>query len=85
MSPDFEYEIAVHPISVAALMDTRFIAKHLEDARGCEIIMIPGLCKGDLSVIADKTGVEVVRGPKNLKDLPAYFGREAALQGYGEY
>ena len=85
MSPDFEYEIAVHPISVAALMDTRFIAKHLEDARGCEIIMIPGLCKGDISVIADKTGVEVVRGPKNLKDLPAYFGREGALEGYGEY
>ena len=85
MAPEFEYEIAVHPITVAALMDTRFVAKKLESARGCDIVMIPGLCKGDLEIIADKVGVEVVRGPKTLKDLPRYFGREAHLEGYGEH
>ena len=85
MAPEFEYEIAVHPITVAALMDTRFVAKNLESARGCDIVMIPGLCKGGLEIIADKVGVEVVRGPKTLKDLPRYFGREAHLEGYGEH
>lgn len=85
MTPEFEYEIAVHPITVAALMDTRFVAKNLADARGCDIVMIPGLCKGDLEIIADKVGVEVVRGPKTLKDLPKYFGREGRLEGYGEH
>ena len=50
MSPDFEYEVAVLPISVAALMDTHFVAKHLDSARGSDVIMIPGLCKGDLSI-----------------------------------
>lgn len=85
ISPPLEYEIAVHPISVAALMDTKFIAKYLDSARGCDEIMIPGACHGDLEIISDKTGVQVIRGPKNLKDLPAYFGQEGRLEGYGEY
>ena len=85
ISPPLDYEIAIHPISVAALMDTRFIAKYLESARGCDVIMIPGSCKGELDVISDKTGTQVIRGPKNLKDLPAYFGQAGGLEGYGEY
>ena len=85
ISPTLEYEIAIHPISVAALMDTKFIAKYLDSARGCDVIMIPGACHGALEIISDKTGVQVIRGPKNLKDLPAYFGQEGRLEGYGEY
>ena len=85
MSPDFEYELAVLPISVAALMDTHFVAKHLDSARGSDVVMIPGLCKGDLSLIADKVGAQVVRGPKDLKDIPAAFGQQRQLEGYGEY
>ena len=85
ISPPLDYEIAIHPISVAALMDTRFIAKYLESAMGCDVIMIPGSCKGELDLISDKTGAQVIRGPKNLKDLPGYFGQAGGLEGYGEY
>ena len=85
MGPDFKYEVAVLNISVAALMDTRWIARHLSDARGCEQVMIPGYCPGDLSIIEDRIGVPVIRGPKDLKDLPVFFGRERTLEGYGEY
>jgi dihydropteroate synthase-like protein len=85
MEPDFKYEVAVLNISVAALMDTRWIARHLSDARGCEQVMIPGYCPGDLSIIEDRIGVSVIRGPKDLKDLPVFFGRERILEGYGEY
>ena len=85
MAPEFEYELAVMPISVAALMDTHFIAKKLADPRGCDQVMIPGLCHGDLEPLVEKLGVEVIRGPKSLKDLPAYFGRQGSLPGYGEY
>jgi dihydropteroate synthase-like protein len=84
-SLDFDYEIAVHPISVAALMNTRFIAKYLESAQGCDVVMIPGACKGDLAIIEDKVGATVVRGPKSLKDIPVFFGRERHLEGYGEH
>ncbi len=75
MSADFEYELAVLPISVAALMNTRFVARHLDSAGASSVVMIPGLCQGDLSLIADRVAVQVIRGPKDLKDIPIFFGR----------
>jgi dihydropteroate synthase-like protein len=85
MEPDLEYECAVLPISVAALMNTRFVAKHLSSAMGCDKVMIPGLCSGDIGSIEDKLGVEVVSGPKCLKDIPGHFGKAHALGGYGAH
>jgi len=85
MEPDFEYEVTVLNASVAALMDTRWIARHLTDAHRCRQVMIPGLCQGDLFVIEEQVSVPVIRGPKDLKDLPVFFGRERVREGYGEY
>jgi dihydropteroate synthase-like protein len=85
MPPNFEYELAVLPISVAALMDTRFVAKHLSKTVDCDKVMIPGLCKGELDPIADTLGVEVIRGPKSLKEIPAHFGMSRQLEGYGAH
>lgn len=85
MGGSLEYECAVLPVSVAALMDARFVAKHLHSAMNCDKVMIPGLCYGDPGLIADKLGVEVVRGPKCLKDIPGYFGRPRNLEGYGDH
>jgi len=85
MEPDFAYEVVVLNISVAALMDTRWITHQLTDARGCQQVMISGWCQGDLSLIEEQVGVPVIRGPKDLKDLPVFFGRERILEGYGEY
>jgi len=79
MEPDFTYEVAVLNISVAALMDTRWIARHLSDAHGCEQVMIPGYCPGDLSIIEDRIGVSVIRGPKDLKDLPKEILRKTTF------
>ena len=85
MSPDFDYRITVLPISVAALMKTRWIARHLNDFKACQQIIIPGLCSGDIKVIEARLGIPVIRGPKNLKDLPLFFGREQLREGYGDY
>jgi dihydropteroate synthase-like protein len=82
---DFEYEVAVLGGSVAALMRTEWIARRLPEDCGCRRVMIPGLCRGDLAAISAKVGVPAVRGPKDLKDLPAFFGQELDLEGYGEY
>jgi dihydropteroate synthase len=79
------YELAELSGSVAALMRTEWIARRLRDARGCRQVMIPGLCRGDLAALEAQLGVPVVRGPKDLKDLPVFFGRERVLEGYGEY
>jgi dihydropteroate synthase len=82
---DGGYELAELGGSVAALMRTEWIARRLPDARGCRRVMIPGLCRGDLAALERRLGVPVLRGPKDLKDLPVFFGRERVLEGYGEY
>ena len=82
---DFDYDVAVLGGSVAALMRTEWIARRLPEACGCRQVMIPGLCRGDLAAIEARVGVPVVRGPKDLKDLPAFFGQARDLEGYGEY
>ena len=82
---EFDYDVAVLGGSVAALMRTEWIARRLPDDCAYEQVMIPGLCRGDLATIEAKVGVPVVRGPKDLKDLPAFFGQSVDLEGYGEY
>jgi len=70
------YAIKVLDGKVAALMNTAYVASFLNAEIDAGKIVIPGLCKGELEVIAKKTGRKVIQGPKDLKDLPAYFGRE---------
>jgi len=66
-------------------MRTEWIARRLPADCGCARVMIPGLSRGDLRLIEERVGVPVVRGPKDLKDLPQHFGQERILEGYGEY
>jgi len=81
MNPEFTYRVEVLNISVAALMNTEWIARHLPvDAYGCSQIIIPGSCKGNLTEIEDKTVVRAVRGPKDLKDVPVFFGGEQEVR-----
>ena len=81
MAPDFPYEVAVLRITVAALMTTAWIARHLTDVSGCERIVIPGLCEGDVRVIEDRWGVRTEKGPADLRDLPEHFGQAGAPGG----
>ncbi|ATW24040.1 DUF6513 domain-containing protein [Candidatus Formimonas warabiya] len=73
-----EISLEVMPLkcTVAALMSTDFIARELLGAgslSGEEIIVIPGLCTGPLERIQEATGCKVLKGPKDLTDLPAFF------------
>jgi Family of unknown function (DUF6513) len=77
MRPPFAYEVSVMRITVAALMTTPWIAKHLPAVDGVERIVIPGLCEGDVRVVEDRAGVPVEKGPADLRDLPDYFGQAA--------
>ncbi len=85
MEPDFDYRIERLPMSVAALMHAGWIARHLDGAHGCDQVMISGWVQGDISLIEEKVGVPVVLGPKDLKDVPVFFGRERVMPGYGDY
>jgi dihydropteroate synthase len=86
MQPPFEAEVAVLGITVAALMTTPWIARHLEGVPpGTDLVLIPGLCEGDADVVREKVGAPVEKGPKDLREIPRYFGRAAAAADYGAY
>jgi dihydropteroate synthase len=81
MSPPFAYDVAVLGITVAALMTTPWIARRLQVPDGTDLVLIPGLCEGDAQAVGDTVGVPVQKGPKDLRQIPGFFGRAAT----GEY
>jgi len=85
MAPAFAYDIAVMKITVAALMTTPWIARFLAVPPGTDLVLIPGLCEGEGAVIAERVGVRVEKGPKDLRQIPEYFGRAALAREYGAY
>lgn len=78
----FEAIVAVLPISVAALMTCDWIARHLKVPDQVQRVVLPGYCRGDLSAVPTPQEVSVELGPKDLRDLPEFFGaRGRHVQG----
>jgi dihydropteroate synthase-like protein len=83
---DFDYAVAVLPITVAALATTPWVARHLVIPADVDRVILPGLCGGELSELTERTPAAVERGPKDLRDLPEFLGAAAtAPEGYGAY
>lgn len=87
MAPPFAFDVAVMHITVAALMTTAWIARFLPSppTQGTDLVLIPGLCEGDTDVIAQRMGVRVAKGPKDLREIPEYFGHAALEREYGDH
>jgi dihydropteroate synthase-like protein len=85
MQPPFQPEVAVMKITVAALMTTPWIARFLEVPTETDLVLIPGLCEGDTMILRERFGVRVEKGPKDLREIPRYFGQAAAAPDYGSY
>jgi len=85
MAPAFAYDMAVLKITVAALMTTDWIARFLTVPAGVDLVLLPGLCEGDVESVAKATGVATRKGPKDLREIPAFFGRAAVEADYGDY
>lgn len=84
-SKDFTYEVRQMGVSVAALMTTDLVARRLSDASGFNKVILPGRCRGDIEVLAEKLNTRVERGPEELKDLPQYFGHAAKKSDLSQY
>jgi dihydropteroate synthase-like protein len=72
-------------ITVAALMTTPWIARELTAPQDTDLVVIPGLCEGDPRVIAETLGAAVEKGPKDLREIPAHFGRAVRGRAYGAW
>jgi dihydropteroate synthase-like protein len=82
----FEPSVAVLPITVVSLATTPWIARHLDLPPNVERVVLPGLCAGDLALVAECVGAPAERGPKDLRDLPEYFGTSSGPPAdYGKY
>ncbi|MCA1685053.1 MAG: SDR family oxidoreductase [Planctomycetia bacterium] len=82
----FQAEVAVLPISVAALMTPRWVAHHLKLTGVVDRVILPGHCRGDLSAVEQIAGAPVDLGPEDFRDLPRYFGgTDSRREGYGKF
>jgi dihydropteroate synthase-like protein len=82
---EFCYTVHQLGVSVAALITADMIERRLKETFGANRALIPGRCRGDLAPLSDHFGIPFERGPEELKDLPAYFGKAATphdLSGY---
>ena len=70
----FDYDVMVLSISVAALMSVEFVARKLQFASRFDRVVLPGWCGGELESLTQKFTTPFERGPKDLFDLPEYFG-----------
>ncbi len=73
---DFRWTVQVLPITVAALMTPNWIAKRIVIPEGTAKIILPGYCDGDLSPIESVTWIPLIVGPKDLRQLPRFFGQK---------
>jgi len=82
----FDYEVAVMPITVAALLTTDWIARRFRVPDGITKVILPGLVQGDLQALSALTAVPVEHGPNDLRELPEFFGKASQLDAdYGKY
>ena len=62
-------------VKVAALMTETIITRRLPQPVTADRVIVPGRCRADLGRLAAAFGVPFERGPDELSDLPAYFGK----------
>jgi dihydropteroate synthase-like protein len=72
---EFEWAIFDVGVKVAALMTEAIISRRLPRPVNADRILVPGRCRADLTRLAAEFGVPFERGPEEVKDLPAYFGK----------
>jgi dihydropteroate synthase-like protein len=67
-----ETEVLTFKVQVAALLKLPNIANEIKkrDIQGFDLILIPGLIRGDTAVISDATGIPTFKGPRYAADLP---------------
>jgi len=67
-----ETDVFAVKVPVAALLSPEQIAKALKNAgvQGFDVILVPGLMRGDAAVISEAVGTPTFKGPSYAADLP---------------
>src|SRR5690606_33267019 len=82
----FRWSIDVLPITVAALMTPDWIARKVTIPPEATRVLLPGYCQGDLTLLQKRACERPVEwGPRDLRKLPDFFGRQPLGDNYGAY
>ncbi len=75
----FTWQVHELGLQVAGLMTAEMVMRRLkpEQLGAAQRILVPGRCRGDVDGLSAHFGIKVERGPEELKDLPAFFQRQA--------
>jgi len=73
--PGFVWAVINVGVKVAALMTEGIIQRRVPRPLDVSRVMVPGRCRADLDRLSVEFGIPFERGPDELKDLPAYFGK----------
>ena len=82
----FSWRVHELGLQVAGLMTADMIRRRLPAPEDVQRIIVPGLCGGDVDALSHTYGIPVERGPRDLKDLPEFFGtagRTSDLSAHG--
>jgi dihydropteroate synthase-like protein len=74
-APGFTWSVIDVGVKVAALMTEPIISRRLPRPLDATRIMLPGRCRANLQRLSAEFGIPFERGPEELKDLPAFFGK----------
>ena len=81
----FSYRVHELGLQVAGLMTADMIRRRLPRPEDVQRIIVPGLCGGDVEALSHAYGMPVERGPKDLKDLPEFFGTAGRTSDLSEH
>ncbi|MCA9181771.1 MAG: dihydropteroate synthase, partial [Planctomycetales bacterium] len=82
----FEYSISVLPITVAALMTPKWLLRHLQIPDQADRVVLPGHLHDELELIRHSFGQRIECGPRDIRDLPTFFGGKRLRDaGYGKH
>lgn len=76
---DFDFDVTVLKISVAALMHVEWVKRQLELDYHYDKVILPGWCQGDLEILNSHFETSFERGPKDCLDLPSHFGAQKSM------
>ncbi len=73
---EMDVDIRALPISVAAFMTPEYAAGALSDLESgdYDVILLPGMVRGDVSPVEEATKIPVFKGPVHSSDLPIVIG-----------
>jgi len=69
-----QYTIDVMPITVAALMTPKWLMRHLQIPAQATAVVLPGYLQESGHDLASQWGIDVIFGPRDLRQLPEFFG-----------